>query len=422
VAGLVGMGGSALGLPAALTGGVSGFSVGAIQQTASNLMEGQPWYAGVSESALIGAVSGAAAGGIVGAANPQNLAAKVLVGGLAGGGVGAGAKIAFNAANGDPLFDGVGTAFGMGFANGAIDAFTDYYGDKLVDRAMTPRSAAGDADGWRGPRAVDDADVRRALRIFDDPNASRQYLFWAQNELLDAGVRGSWRGGESLEQMRARQVPEGDEGPEASRSSPLDAEAPTPRPTGAEDMGPRRPGGVGDRGEVGGELRRPDEVIGTVVEFGSGEELANAPILREMYPEADILLTESADVEVLAQRLGGVKKANDVGAQVRFGDYNELASEGVRADVSIAIAPYPGYFEGMVPAIKTAHTMADITNPGGRIYVAAAESTTAEVMAQVFRTRYGIDVTPKPAPRGQVPFWSKYLHPEVYVIDFRVPR
>jgi hypothetical protein len=40
--------------------------VGAIQQTATNLIEGRPWYAGVSESALIGAVSGAVAGGIVG--------------------------------------------------------------------------------------------------------------------------------------------------------------------------------------------------------------------------------------------------------------------------------------------------------------------------------------------------------------------
>ncbi len=70
----------------------SGFSVGTIQQTLTNLAEGRAWYAGVSESALIGAVSGAVAGGVVGAAKPQSLPAKMLVGGVAGGGVGGGMR------------------------------------------------------------------------------------------------------------------------------------------------------------------------------------------------------------------------------------------------------------------------------------------------------------------------------------------
>jgi hypothetical protein len=153
--GVVGMGGAALGLPAAFTGGVSGFSVGAIQRALTNWAEGGAWYEGVVQNAIVGAVGGAVAGGVVGAMNPENLPAKVLVGGFVGGGVSAGTQVAFNVAGGRPWNEGVGTAFGMGFANGAIDAFTDYYGDKLVERAMTPRSAASDADGWRRPGDVD---------------------------------------------------------------------------------------------------------------------------------------------------------------------------------------------------------------------------------------------------------------------------
>jgi len=217
---VVGLGGGALGLPAALTGGLSGFSVGAIQTVAANKMRGDRWYEGVSQAAIVGAIGGGVAGGVVGAMNPQNLPAKVLVGGMVGGGVSAGTQVAFNVAGGRPWNEGVGAAFGMGFANGAIDAFTDYYGDMLVERAMVPRparGAAGDADGWRRPGDVDDADgrlrrwmpeewdalaVRKALDVFRDPNASRTELFWAQNRLLDAGVRGVWQGGESLEMLR----------------------------------------------------------------------------------------------------------------------------------------------------------------------------------------------------------------------------
>ncbi len=174
------------------------------------------------QNAIVGAVGGAVAGGVVGAMNPENLPAKVLVGGMVGGGVSAGTQVAFNVAGGRPWNEGVGTAFGMGFANGAIDAFTDYYGDKLVERAMTPRPARGavdDVDGWRRPGATDDVDgrlrrwmpeewdalaVRKAMDVFRDPNASRTERFRAQNRLLDAGVRGPWQGGESLEQMRHR--------------------------------------------------------------------------------------------------------------------------------------------------------------------------------------------------------------------------
>jgi len=106
-------------------------------------VEGGTWYEGVVQNAIVGAVGGAVAGGVVGAMNPENLPTKVLV----GGGVSAGTQVAFNVAGGRPWREGVGTAFGMGFANGAIDAFTDYYGDMLVERAMTPRPARGERRG-----------------------------------------------------------------------------------------------------------------------------------------------------------------------------------------------------------------------------------------------------------------------------------
>jgi hypothetical protein len=70
----------------------SGFSVGAVQQTATNLIEGNAWYEGVTQSAIVGAIGGAVAGGVVGAMNPQSLPAKMLVGGMVGGGVSAGTR------------------------------------------------------------------------------------------------------------------------------------------------------------------------------------------------------------------------------------------------------------------------------------------------------------------------------------------
>jgi hypothetical protein len=111
------------------------------------------------------------AGGVVGAAKPQSLPAKMLVGGVAGGGVGGGMKIAMNVAAGRPWNEDLGQAIAIGATTGMIDAFTDHYGDMLVERAMTPRPARGaggvgdDADAWRRPGLADDADGLHRLPI-----------------------------------------------------------------------------------------------------------------------------------------------------------------------------------------------------------------------------------------------------------------
>jgi hypothetical protein len=96
-----------------------------------------------------------------------------------------------------------------------------------------------------------------------------------------------------------------------------------------------------------------------------------------------------------------------------------LHKTGQPADVSLAIAPQPSQ------AYNTANTMVDVTDPGGRIYVAARSGeSTAQVMADVFRYRYGIEVKPQLVPRSQVPFASSYFRGDemILVIDFTVPR
>ncbi len=56
----MGLGAGALGVSPVLAGVLSGFSVGATQQVATNVIAGEPWYAGVAESAFIGAAAWAA--------------------------------------------------------------------------------------------------------------------------------------------------------------------------------------------------------------------------------------------------------------------------------------------------------------------------------------------------------------------------
>jgi hypothetical protein len=76
--------------------------------------------------------------------------------------------LAFNVAAGRPWNEGVGAAFGMGFANGAIDAFTDHYGDMVVEGRLSAWMAGGaagaaDVGGWRRPDVADDIDGRYRL-------------------------------------------------------------------------------------------------------------------------------------------------------------------------------------------------------------------------------------------------------------------
>jgi hypothetical protein len=97
VAGVVGMGGAALGLSPVLTGALSGFSAGAFQQATANWLEGAPTAQGAMEAALIGAAGGAVAGGVTGAVNPQSLGARVALGALVGGGVSGGQPFGLHA-------------------------------------------------------------------------------------------------------------------------------------------------------------------------------------------------------------------------------------------------------------------------------------------------------------------------------------
>jgi hypothetical protein len=101
--------------------------------------------------------------------------------------VSAGTQVAFNVAAGRPWNEGVGAAFGMGFANGAIDAFTDHYGDMVVEGRLSAWMAGGaagaaDVGGWRRPGDVD-ADGR--------PNKLRDAWDWLRG--LPGNEQGSIR-------------------------------------------------------------------------------------------------------------------------------------------------------------------------------------------------------------------------------------
>jgi RHS repeat-associated protein len=215
----------------------------------------------------------------------------------------------------------------------------------------------------------------------------------------------------------------GDDAAEAARR--VDVNGPRLLPPGEHAPLTNRPDRLLLPGELTSLADRPERLLGagTVVEFGSGLKLENARKLVEIYPGARVLLTEQADLEPLIRLTGAYDKAVATGAEVRW-DYHQLPREGVRATASIAIAPYPGYdlWTGQcIEATRTAHTMADITVPGGRIYVAAREAGTARAMAAVFSHRFSIPLAPTPVPRAQVPYVSEYLEDPVHLIDFRVP-
>lgn len=99
------------------------------------------------------------AGGVTAGMNPQSLPARVALGALVGGGVSGGTQVAFNVMGGRPWNQDLGQAVTVGMATGAVDAFTDYYGDKVIDRVMTPQprpaGADGDTDGLRRWGAAD---------------------------------------------------------------------------------------------------------------------------------------------------------------------------------------------------------------------------------------------------------------------------
>jgi hypothetical protein len=96
-------------------------------------------------------------------------------------------------AAGRPWNEDLGQAIAIGATTGMIDAFTDHYGDMLVERAMTPRPAGAgdDADGWRRPGVADDVDGR--------PNKLRDAWDWLRG--LPGDEQGSIRLGPAGEDL-----------------------------------------------------------------------------------------------------------------------------------------------------------------------------------------------------------------------------
>jgi RHS repeat-associated protein len=95
---------------------------------------------------------------------------------------------------------------------------------------------------------------------------------------------------------------------------------------------------------IGPDVRLPPGgSASTVVEYGSGLDLLNAETLRRTYQDADIILTEMGGTEIIIydSKVYNRIVANDPHMEVRF-DFTKLSRQGVRADVSIAIAPNQG--------------------------------------------------------------------------------
>ncbi|MEJ2557479.1 MAG: hypothetical protein P8186_14870, partial [Anaerolineae bacterium] len=94
-AGLVVLGGGALGLSTVAVGAATGLSVGALSQYAINRLSGQPWHAGVGQMALAGGIGGAVGGLIASRFLSQNtgLATHMLVESLSDALVSAGTQV-----------------------------------------------------------------------------------------------------------------------------------------------------------------------------------------------------------------------------------------------------------------------------------------------------------------------------------------
>jgi hypothetical protein len=125
-------------------------------------------------------------------------------------------------AAGRPWNEDLGQAIAIGATTGMIDAFTDHYGDMLVERAMTPRSAADDADGWRRPGVADDVDGLRRLSAEEwDESLIRQPTDRVKKLLPDDATE---RARHSLahydEELAARQLARG--GPDFDRQRVLE--------------------------------------------------------------------------------------------------------------------------------------------------------------------------------------------------------
>jgi hypothetical protein len=173
-AGLVVLGGGALGLSTVAIGAATGFSVGAISQYAINRLSGQPWHAGVGQMALAGGIGGAAGGLIASRFLSQNagLATHMLVEGLSDALVSAGTQIGLNVAAGQAPLAGVGTAFAVGLTTGAVGGALGHFAEGWSQRrALAKWKEAGfDESGARG-RWQDVTDAwREAGADLNDPS------------------------------------------------------------------------------------------------------------------------------------------------------------------------------------------------------------------------------------------------------------
>jgi hypothetical protein len=94
--------------------------------------------------------------------------------------------------------------------------------------------------------------------------------------------------------------------------------------------------------------------------------------------------------------------------------YIDLAGRRYRTAKSVAIAPSPN------EAMYVAKGMSDVTLPGGEIFVATAESTTAYDMARIFASRFGIDIQVAPIFASSIPYQTDLFY-DGYLINFIVP-
>ncbi len=167
---------------------------------------------------------------------------------------------------------------------------------------------------------------------------------------------------------------------------------------------------------------RKAEQAAIIVELAFGFA-PNLVKLKRQNPEARVIGIERPEMAPF-QADTSYQEAVAEGAEIMFLDYRKDLPKDLFGSVDevIVIAPQPWGNEWYASSSETAEAMADLVRPGGHIYVAAAEATTAERMAKVFEKRFGMTVEPKEVSRFEVPFQSDYLLDRVWVIDFFTPR
>jgi hypothetical protein len=192
-------------------------------------------------------------------------------------------------AAGRPWNEDLGQAIAIGATTGMIDAFTDHYGDMLVERAMTPHGAVDDVDAWRRPTDVD---------VDGRPSKLRDAWDWLRG--VPGDERGSIRLGLRGAADEPRKVPStggrANEGRYRWAAGSVDAEgtkiggrfAPGDEPDGMQP----RVGAVDSDADIKTQLTSADTRNRTALLLGGGTEgeAYSSEIVkkfREMSPELD---------------------------------------------------------------------------------------------------------------------------------------